>query len=185
MLTADDQAGAPLADLLSLAQQPPGVRGAPRTREEQRMSANLTLAILAGTLVACGVYLLLERSLTRILLGVMLASNGVNLLFLVASGGSGGPPIIGDTPEDQMADALPEAMVLTAIVITLAMTAFVLSLAHRAWQLGRDDLLEDDEESARIHRRAEENDMSGESADDADIIAAEFAEEDSGDEDRR
>ena len=70
------------------------------------------------------------------------------------------------------------ALVLTAIVITLAMTAFVLALAHRAWQLGRDDLLEDDEESARIHRRAEENDMSGESRDDADVIAAEFAEED-------
>ena len=46
------------------------------------MSANLTLAITAGVLVACGIYLLLERSLTRILIGVILTSNGINLLFL-------------------------------------------------------------------------------------------------------
>lgn len=118
------------------------------------MSANLTLAILAGTLVACGVYLLLERSLTRILLGVMLASNGVNLLFLVASGGSGGPPIIGDTPEDQMADALPEAMVLTAIVITLATAAFVLTMAYRSFQLHGNDEVADDLEDARIRELA-------------------------------
>ncbi|GAB3815389.1 hypothetical protein GCM10028820_12770 [Tessaracoccus terricola] len=124
------------------------------------MSANLTLAILAGMLVACGVYLLLERSLTRILLGVMLASNGVNLLFLVASGGSGGPPIIGDTPEEQMADALPEAMVLTAIVITLATAAFVLTMAYRSFQLHGNDEVADDLEDARIRELAASDEAS-------------------------
>ena len=43
------------------------------------MSANLVLAITAGVLVAAGVYLLTERSLTRILMGVLVLSNGVNL----------------------------------------------------------------------------------------------------------
>ena len=42
--------------------------------------------IVTGVLIAAGVYLMLERSLTRILIGVLLAGNGVNLLFLVASG---------------------------------------------------------------------------------------------------
>lgn len=93
------------------------------------MSANLVLAITAGILVACGVYLLLERSLTRILLGVILASNGVNLLFLVASGSPGAPPISGLFDENTTADPLPQAMVLTAIVITMAVTAFMLTLA--------------------------------------------------------
>lgn len=141
------------------------------------MSPNLTLILVASVLVGTGVYLLLARSIVRALIGFMLISNGINLLFMVASGEPGGPPIVGDS-EGPMSDPVPQALVLTAIVITLAMTAFVLSLAHRAWQLGRDDLLEDDEESARIHRRAEQNDMSGESVDDADVIAAEFAEED-------
>lgn len=118
------------------------------------MSANLTLAILAGALVACGVYLLLERSLTRILLGVIIASNGVNLLFLVASGGSGGAPIIGDTEPGQMSDPLPQAMVLTAIVITLAVAAFVLTMAYRSVQLNGNDEVADDLEDARIRELA-------------------------------
>lgn len=118
------------------------------------MSANLTLVILAGALIACGVYLLLERSLTRILLGVILASNGVNLLFLIASGGSGGAPIIGDTEPDQMADPLPQAMVLTAIVITLAVAAFVLTMAYRSFQLNGNDEVADDLEDARIRELA-------------------------------
>ncbi|WP_408647204.1 NADH-quinone oxidoreductase subunit K [Tessaracoccus coleopterorum] len=62
------------------------------------MSANLALAITAGILVAAGVYLLLERSLTRILLGVLLTSNGVNMLFLIAAGEPGRPPSSGSPP---------------------------------------------------------------------------------------
>lgn len=146
------------------------------------MSPNITLILVAATLLGAGVYLLLARSIVRALVGFLLMGNGINILFLVASGPAGEVPILGQGDGGRMADPVPQALVLTAIVITLAMTAFVLSLAHRAWQLGRDDLLEDDEESARIHRRAEENDMSGESSDDADVIAGEFAEEDTGEE---
>lgn len=118
------------------------------------MSANLVLAIAAGALVAAGVYLLLERSLTRILLGVLLASNGVNLLFLVAAGKPGGPPIIGLGDED-VSDPLPQAMVLTAIVITMAVAAFVLTLAYRSFQLHGHDEVADDVEDARIRELAE------------------------------
>lgn len=148
------------------------------------MSPNITLTLVAATLVGTGVYLLLARSIVRALVGFVMMGNGINILFMVASGPAGDVPILGQGDPENMADPIPQALVLTAIVITLAMTAFVLSLAHRAWQLGRDDLLEDDEESARIHRRAEENDLSGESTDDADVIAAEFAEEDTGEEER-
>ena len=148
------------------------------------MSPNITLVLVASALVGTGVYLLLARSIVRALVGFLLMGNGINILFLVASGPAGDVPILGQGDPENMSDPVPQALVLIAIVITLAMVAFVLSLAHRAWQLGRDDLLEDDEESARIHRRAEENDMSGESTDDAEVIAAEFAEEDTGEEER-
>ncbi|MGI8458923.1 MAG: NADH-quinone oxidoreductase subunit K, partial [Propionibacteriaceae bacterium] len=70
-------------------------------------SPNLTLIVLGGLLVGCGVYLLLERSLTRILVGVLLAGNGVNVLFLVASGGGGGAPPTGGAPKEGMGDPLP------------------------------------------------------------------------------
>lgn len=118
------------------------------------MSANLTLAVAAGLLVACGVYLLLERSLTRILLGVLLTSNGVSLLFLIAAGRPGTPPIVGLTDEE-VSDPLPQAMVLTAIVITMAVAAFVLTLAYRSFQLHGHDEVADDVEDARIRELAD------------------------------
>ena len=126
------------------------------------MSPNLTLALVAGALVAAGVYLVLERSLTRILVGVLLASNGVNVLFLVASGAAGGAPITGGATDPQdMSDPLPQAFVLTAIVITLAVTAFLLTLAYRSFQIAGHDEVSDDVEDAAIRRLAIDDETSG------------------------
>ena len=146
------------------------------------MTPNITLVLVASVLVGCGVYLLLSRSVIRALIGFLLMSNGVNVLFLIASGPPGEVPILGEgEPGAAVSDPVPQALVLTAIVITLGMTAFVLALAHRAWQLGNSDLLDDDPESARIHRKAEANDSGAESAkEEADAIAADFAAEDPG-----
>lgn len=120
---------------------------------------SITLVVTAAVLFGTGVYLLLARSVIRALLGFLLLSNGVNLLFLIASGNPGDPPILGEeTHHEAYTDPVPQALVLTAIVITLAMTAFVLALAHRSWQLTRSDLVDDDPESARIHHLAESND---------------------------
>src|SRR5690606_15336447 len=81
---------------------------------------------------------------------IVLLGNGVNLLLLVSGGAAGGAPIIGLTPEDEMTDPLPEALILTAIVITLGMTAFLLALAYRSWQLHGHDEVQDDVEDRRI-----------------------------------
>ncbi|AXH96743.1 Na(+)/H(+) antiporter subunit C [Ornithinimicrobium avium] len=118
------------------------------------MSVNLTTIVVASALIGTGTYLFLSRSLVRALMGFLLMGNGINLLFIAASGPAGAPPIVGesDTP---MTDPVPQALVLTAIVITLGMTAFVLALAHRARQLSGRDLVDDDTESARIHARAD------------------------------
>ena len=118
------------------------------------MTANLTLAIVAGVLVAAGLYLVTERSLSRILIGVVLASNGVNILFLLASGPAGRAPIIG-LGEGPISDPLPQAMVLTAIVITLSVAAFVMTMAYRSFQINGHDEVQDDVEDARIRALAE------------------------------
>ncbi|MGN8244127.1 Na(+)/H(+) antiporter subunit C [Cellulomonas soli] len=118
------------------------------------MTPNLVLVVTIAALFTVGVYLLLERSLSRVLIGVILVGNGANLLFLVAGGAAGRAPIVGLEPEGQMSDPLPQAMVLTAIVITLGMTAFLLAMAYRSWQLHGHDEVQDDIEDRRIVRLA-------------------------------
>lgn len=115
---------------------------------------SLTLVVVVAVLVAAGVYLILERSLTRVLLGLVLAGNGVNLLLLVAGGRAGGAPILGRGPVAEMSDPLPQALVLTAIVITLGVAAFLLAMAYRSWQLNGHDEVQDDVEDRRVARRA-------------------------------
>lgn len=124
------------------------------------MSPNLTLALVAGALMACGVYLLTERSLSRILMGVILMSNGVNVLFLVASGEAGKPAFIGRGDGSEMSDPLPQAMVLTAIVITMAVSAFMMTMAYRSFQLNGHDEVQDDREDKRIRQLAEKDRVS-------------------------
>lgn len=118
------------------------------------MSVSLTLVAACGFLVGTGVFLMLERSLTRVLVGLVLLSNGVNLGFMVAGGEPGTAPIYGSSPTADMADPLPQALVLTAIVITLGTTAFLLAMAHRSWQLHGHDEVQDDVEDAAIRRLA-------------------------------
>ena len=118
------------------------------------MTVTLVLVIAMAVLFSCGVYLLLERSLTRMLLGFLLLGNSLNLLLLVMSGAAGDPPI-GKSAEG-ITDPLPQAFALTAIVITFAVSAFLLSLIHRSWQLSRADEVEVDEADAAIGRDRDE-----------------------------
>ncbi|MGY1453652.1 Na(+)/H(+) antiporter subunit C [Streptomyces sp. SS8] len=124
------------------------------------MSVNILLTVVVGALFTTGVYLILERSLTRILVGILLISNGVNMLFLVASGPAGRSPLLGRNAPDEISDPLPQALVLTAIVITLGVSAFLLAMAYRSWQLNRHDDVQDDVEDALIRRRAERDEAS-------------------------
>ncbi len=117
------------------------------------MTGNLTLALLIGVLYAAGTYLLLQRTLTRVVLGLGLMSHGANLLLLAAGGSAGAVPFVGRTDGGAgagTADPLPQAMVLTAIVITFGVTAFLLALAFRSWLLTGEDAVQDDVEDRRI-----------------------------------
>ncbi|MFC8617372.1 Na(+)/H(+) antiporter subunit C [Micromonospora purpureochromogenes] len=130
----------------------------------------LVLVLAVGVLTATGVTLLLERSLTRILLGVILLGNGVNLLILLG-GRSGAAPVVGTAEVAEFSDPLVQAMVLTAIVITFGLTAFLAAVAYRSWYLGGDDEVQDDLEDRQIVQLAERNevldaDLGGEGPDD-------------------
>lgn len=116
------------------------------------LSVPLVPLVLIGALVSCGVYLLLERNLTRMLLGLLLIGNGINLLILTVGGPSGNPPIRGRTSagETTTADPLAQAMILTAIVITMGVAAFVLALTYRSYRLNTAEVVDDDAEDARV-----------------------------------
>ena len=96
------------------------------------------MSLLIGILVAASVYLMLARNLLRFLFGLILLSNAANLTIFV--GGrltAGAPPLVPDgfdTPVGDVANALPQALVLTAIVIGFGLFAFALILAFRAYQ---------------------------------------------------
>lgn len=98
------------------------------------------IAVLFGT----GLYMMLRRSLIKIVLGVGLLGNAANLLIFAAGGlVRGRPPIIAegsDTLAAGAADPLPQALILTAIVITFGVQAFALVLVYRGHQeVGSDD----------------------------------------------
>jgi multicomponent Na+:H+ antiporter subunit C len=111
---------------------------------------NLTMALTVGVLYAVGFYLLLQRSLMRVLLGVVVLGHGTNLLLQLAGGPPGRPPILGVAPEDTFVDPFPQALALTAIVITFALTTFLLALGYRSFVLVGHDEVQDDVEDRRI-----------------------------------
>ena len=124
------------------------------------MTANLTLILTASATIGFGVYLILERSLTRVLVGVVVMSNGVNLCILLAGGAAGRAPIVDDSDPRRMSDPLPQALMLTAIVITLATAAFLLAMAYRSWQLSGHDDVKDDVEDVLIRGLARSDEPS-------------------------
>ena len=94
------------------------------------------IAFLAGALVAGAAYLMTSRNLIRYLFGLILLSNAANLAIF-GSGGLvfGSPPLVapdGYTVDGYVANALPQALILTAIVIGFGLLAFALALVHRA-----------------------------------------------------
>jgi multicomponent Na+:H+ antiporter subunit C len=122
------------------------------------MTTFIVPLVLIGGLTNVGVYLLLERGLTRMLLGLLLIGNAVNLLILLVGGPSGNPPLRGRVSDGQTstADPLAQGMILTAIVISMGIAAFVLSLIYRTYQLTTDEEVANDPEDTRVARLTDE-----------------------------
>jgi len=103
------------------------------------------MSLVVGGLYAAGLYMMLRRSIVKLIIGLVLLSNATNLLiFIAARLIRGRPPLI---PENSnymnatYADPLAQALILTAIVISFGVLAFALVLAYRAYQtVGTDDL---------------------------------------------
>ncbi len=98
----------------------------------------VALAALIALFFAVAVYLLLSKSIIRMLLGIVVLGNAINLvIFTVGRLTAEVPPIVppGEYfPLEGSANPLPQALILTAIVIGFALFAFLLVLGYRAYQ---------------------------------------------------
>jgi multicomponent Na+:H+ antiporter subunit C len=121
------------------------------------MTTYVVPLVLIGGLTSTGVYLLLERNLTRMLLGLLLIGNAVNLLILTVGGPAGNPPVRGRTSDGETAtaDPLAQGMVLTAIVISMGIAAFVLALTYRSYRLTTAEDVPDDAEDTRVSQQSD------------------------------
>jgi len=97
------------------------------------------LALFSGSLVAGGVYLLFSRNLIRILFGLIMLSNAVNLVIFTAGRLHYRQPALIQAnqtlPDGTVANALPQALILTAIVIGFALLVFMFVLFYRSYQV--------------------------------------------------
>jgi len=103
------------------------------------------MAYVVGILFAAAIYMMLRRSIVKLVIGLILLSNAANLLIFVVSGMTrGAPPLIpegAEVPLGVVADPLPQALILTAIVIAFGVLAFAVVLIRRAYEVvGTDDL---------------------------------------------
>ncbi len=99
------------------------------------------MSVLIGILFTAATYLILSKSLIRVIVGTGLLSHGAHLLILTMGGlKHGAAPIIVEGTKNYV-DPLPQALILTAIVISFGVTSFILVLAYRAYQeLGTDNM---------------------------------------------
>lgn len=104
----------------------------------------LLVSIVIGVLFAVGMYLVLSRTLLRIVIGTCLLSHGT-LLMLITMGKlkTGVGPILTGQTGISYIDPLPQALILTAIVIGFGVTAFIIVLSYRTYQTLNSDDTED------------------------------------------
>ncbi|MBB6451208.1 multicomponent Na+:H+ antiporter subunit C [Geomicrobium halophilum] len=104
----------------------------------------ILMSVLVGILFTAGTYLVLAKSLLRIVLGTAILGHGALLLLLTMAGlKTGAPPLLGMEGITNYVDPLPQALILTAIVINFGTMGFFLVLAYRSYkELGTDDMEE-------------------------------------------
>jgi multicomponent Na+:H+ antiporter subunit C len=118
----------------------------------------LLLAIITGVLYAAGIYLMLRRSMVKVIFGLILLGHAANLMiFTVGRLCKGAPAFVDEgamRAAEPFADPLPQALILTAIVIGFGVQAFTIVLFKRTYRtLGTEDL----DEMRSTDRLPEEN----------------------------
>lgn len=103
----------------------------------------LIISLVISLVFGAGAFLILQRDLFRVVIGIVLISNAANL-FIIAAGLTRGEPPIHPLPDGSpVSDPLVQAMALTAIVISFSIAVLLLSLVYRLYVSHRTVDLED------------------------------------------
>ncbi len=93
----------------------------------------LVISLAISLIFGAGAYLVLQRNLVRVVIGIVLISNAANLFIVAAGITRGQAPIYPLREGSQVSDPLVQAMVLTAIVIGSSVAALLLALSYRLY----------------------------------------------------
>ncbi|WP_059102696.1 Na(+)/H(+) antiporter subunit C [Shouchella shacheensis] len=102
----------------------------------------ILLFIAVGALFAVGTYMLLTRSILKVIVGILFLSHGAHLLILSMSGLNADSPPLEHMGDGNFSDPLPQALILTAIVISFGLTAFLVVIGYRTYKEHQTDDLE-------------------------------------------
>lgn len=105
----------------------------------------IVLPIITGIFYSAGLYLMLNRSFIKLIIGLVILGHASNLFIFTVSGLTRGePPLIAENAKqiaEPMADPVPQALILTAIVIGFGIQAFAIILLKRTYEIiGTDDI---------------------------------------------
>lgn len=106
----------------------------------------IILSFTVGIMYAAGYYLMMRRSIIKLIFGLGMIGHASHLLiFTMGRLTAGSPPLIheGDINSEAFADPLPQALILTAIVIGFGVQAFALVLIKRIYQVVKTDDLDE------------------------------------------
>lgn len=133
---------------------------------------NLAVSLVVAVVFGSGAFLVLQRDLFRVVVGLVLISNAA-FLFIIAAGltqesagfAQGAPPILPIPEGSSAGDPLVQAMALTALVISSSVVALLFSLIYRLYvsheTVDLDDISEAEmREAEALERKDEEEERS-------------------------
>ncbi len=93
----------------------------------------LITALAIAIIFSLAIYLILRKSLIKMLFGFALLNHAANLFVLVMAGNPIGKsaPIVSENTLRPCGDPLPHALILTAIVIGFSVTAYFIVFLYR------------------------------------------------------
>ena len=121
----------------------------------------LALSVVIAVVFGSGTFLIMQRDLLRLVVGVVLVSNSA-VLFIIAAGLSRGEAPIYPLGDEETSDPLVQAMALTALVIGSSVAALLLALVYRLYvahdSVDMDDISDAEMREAEALERLDEPD---------------------------